>query len=776
MQAHIPHSVWPWLTGISLIATSCSSSNSDSEIEGLAAPESVEIVTPAEEESGSAPGLAASGLFPADSDYNQDDSHVRVYDPSLENLEQVNMILCYVGATAADEMVNEGMYLAQVDVSHCEDVGDDGGGDQGAGQNGAVSDQEVEEFMMFTVNSTRASKSSPGFADVWVDRVDDEEEMGDTIYVDMRVDEGASAENGLGQFTMNWSNETTGVPAASMPMEGNITTTDTDGDVGISFYEAVGDTTQPHTTPGDFSQSTRMSVSVDETSDSGVAKISSTRRSNFGGGDSGEQEEDWLIAFNGTHFKRQVGSDPAVTLSRTDFVSNVFSYNLYHADGENAGQRVELNSGFPIQTDSGLWGYAGYYGVWLPDDAELSDGDSITRVSWDSDMPGEAYTVKVAPGRLIKNTRQQLDLSELDGVSLQYWDNAEQSQFLAEYTTGQFFKTAQFNDETGEWTELGSPVAITTNGTGDWVHFWSQQLGGQVVWVDGDDFVTFFEETQVDGSDPLFLGAVDGSVSFWSVFDCPAAELTAGDVDAGNVYLANPGTLGEAELYRFNESDLTLYHDVDADGLNLDVVGLAPGEEPTGGPYEWGWRSGPLLLQAEFDQLTDIWDAWNADVYYTYETGPNPWNQFVGLNDSTGSPVSFDAPISFLYTHSTANDRNADDSHDGDAFWLQYNGPGQLHGIPFEPQDLDGGDYERWYPVINIEDGVAMGPTGAEYVVKAIEVEQQLAQDESGSAALSLDGASALTLPTSEIYTQPDIGPMPTVTDPPAVINGEVQG
>jgi hypothetical protein len=206
----------------------------------------------------------------------------------------------------------------------------------------------------------------------------------------------------------------------------------------------------------------------------------------------------------------------------------------------------------------------------------------------------------------------------------------------------------------------------------------------------------------------------------------------------------------------------------------LTQVGLANGEEPSSGPYLWGMRSGPMVTDTA--GLTNPWDVWNQSVFYQYETGHNPWNMYTTAIDAAGDYVVFDAPIQFSYTHTTAADRNGDATFDGQTFQLSYGGPGNLHGIPHTGVDFDGdGNPDRWFPQFSIADGTLCGPTGVEYVVRGIEAEITLLAVPGGCLTLDVVNASGLTLPTSADYTTPNIGPMPDVTDPPAVINGVKQ-
>lgn len=764
--------------------TACSSSDSNTAgdysttVEGLSAPDQVSVVTANGEEEGSENGglvAPATTGFPADSDYFQDSTSSHVYDPSMEALQQVNTILCYLSMTAYDEMVNRGAYVAQIDTSLCESGEDNSsaGSDQGQSSGAGAS-----TFEYFTVQTTRANDQSQQLTSIWVPQEDGgpgsagagSEPQEETIYVQLQVDEAATRDDPLGSFSMRFAGAPSFELLEDSVLTGAFNTIETADEIAYQFYESFGDVSQPAQV-GDFARQVRLAVTMDGEMANGVARVNIAQRFNWGDGDSGIQEENWRMAFNPTHFKRQANDGPETTLSRDDFNESVWRYNLYYNTGENAGQRVELNSGFPFETEDGLYGWAGYWGLWAPEEAELSWGDTIYRQQYGSNSPGEAYTVVTSPGKLIRNERFQLAVAELTGTNLQFWDWQTGSQFLVEYSAGSFFEVASFDDETGTWTEI-TPVLLDPDVYGGFLSFWSDSLGGQVNWVDGDDFVTYYKETFVTGADEVFDSLQSGELTLYGLVDALDAELSASDAEQGNVFLPPAETVLDAYTYAFRVDDLRLY--LEQEGQSL-AVGLATGQEPESGPFTWGMRSGPLVTS--LDGITDPWDVWSADVFYVYETGHNQWNGFTGLQDSTGSFVEFDAPVQFLYTHSTENDRNGSSSFDGQSFFLDYNGDGGLHGIPFEPSGAAGvDDFQRWYPVFNIADGVELGPNGDDFVIKAMEIELSLVEDSSGSQALQLAGADLLTLPDPEDFVLPTIGEKPEVNEAPAVLNGEVLG
>jgi hypothetical protein len=138
----------------------CSGGGSDagvdlSAVEGLTIGEQMSVVTVGEGSSlagGTAPSAQVGGL-PPDSDYATDVSRAYVYDPSMESLETVNMILCLLKQTAYSGLVNEGLYKAQIDQAAC---GGEDGGDSSTGQ----SSGNEQQLSVWVIETERASNSS----------------------------------------------------------------------------------------------------------------------------------------------------------------------------------------------------------------------------------------------------------------------------------------------------------------------------------------------------------------------------------------------------------------------------------------------------------------------------------------------------------------------------------------------------------------------------------------------------------------------------------------
>lgn len=756
-----------WAAGVLVLAlASCSggSSGGSSVIVGLSAPGNVAVVSADESVAPPVGGVApGASVFDPTSDFVTDKADVWVYDPSMETLGTINMILCFMDRTAYDEMVNLGTYNAQIDTAQCEGGNDDS---DDAGQSSGAEGGEIE---MFVVNSTRLTPTSPQFVSIWVPQ--EEQGMAEVVRAQMTITEGATEADEFGQFHMDFAGVPDGGVVGNPSFNGALATVDNAGEGGFLFYEERGDINAVQAV-GEESRQVQVNVTMNPNDDSGAAHILTQMRYNFGGGDSGIQSEEWKVVFDATHMKRQSGADPVVTLDRNAYDTNVMRYNLYRNAEPNLGERVELNSGFNFQTAGGEYGWIGYYGMWTPDGTVVNNGDTVTEDNFGDDGVGAAYTVVKAPGKLIRHTRNTLPLADLAGQLLN-WHEAG-TDYLVDHDGVDFRRTASYNTMTESWDSISPPTVIDVAAAGGWLGMWSGALGGQVSYVDGDAFVTFFEEGFVNGSDAAIALAPGGELVLYGYFNCLKTAITSGEADTGDIFLADAVAVGAPHVFRINDVDVTLDYDADGAGTTLVPVGLGAGQEPTTGPNMWGMRSGPMV--ASTAGLVNTYDIWNVVEFYTYETGHNEWNQSTTVQDAMGAYVEFDAPLQFLYGHETANDFDGDATYDGQSYFLNYGGPGNMWGIPHEGVDLDGDLIEdRWYPLFSIADGTEMGPTGNEYVVRAIEMEQTLTV---GGAAPLLDitDANGLVLPDSALYSAPTLGAMPTVTGPPAVIDGEVQG
>ena len=598
--------------------------------------------------------------------------------------------------------------------------------------------------------------------------------------------EGANDTNPFGRFTFNYDFFTDlngGQPLGGGEVK---TLNDINGSIGFTFYES--------SSHGGMTSTQSASVVMSDDRKQGIALTSSEYGSN--------NATAYGLAFNSSNVLMQSASsynslpyhnddNSGTCLSRTRFNDHVHRYDLYDV---NTGKRVAVNSGFPFKYDSNRdgtddsYGHAGYWGLWTEQQGALNNGDTITK-----DDPGtgtaEHYTVVRAPGHLIKRTVERLPLADAHGVQFTYSrDDAIQQgydQWVVNYLTVNqdsvgsdgFYIVGGMN-----WTDQGSsitpvtttPITLQSNET---LFLWSEQLGGEVQFSQGNSTLTFSREQFVNGSE---TGAGDilagGSLTLKCFDRCIKGTLSAADLqnfDGANSPFDTPAaTMGSAIAYTFSTSGsnaLTLVKNSNSQPVRYDAN--LTQNDIANSPYSWGVRSGPMVTAAVAATMSNPWDIYNPNIvteYYVWETGLDDWNQLATVRDANGDIQSFDKPIQFAYRHSNANDRsgNAGD-YNGKVIMVNYGGNGDFWGIP---DNNVGGD--RYEAAFNIADGTVMGPN-SEYVIKAREVEQTMAPDNGQCSSLTISDPAA-PVPTS-VSGSADIGNMPVVEGDPSVIAGEIQ-
>ena len=459
---------------------------------------------------------------------------------------------------------------------------------------------------------------------------------------------------------------------------------------------------------------------------------------------------------------------------------------------------VEINSGFPIRFDDNgdgsadRHGFIGYWGIWTEGDRTLPNGSTVIR---DTNGQQVEYTVVAAPGRLIRHSVESLPLTNLDGISFHYMDGVVLQDdsfdrwvvnYLEDTVEGisqdGFYKVSKLKwrpDAPPQFDDLDSPELISLSPNEN-LHFFSDQLGGEVRFLYGETSITYYVETFIDGSQ---TGAGEllngGSISLKCWDNCPIGTVDASDISSysGPFIPFDPNNPTTSHAYTFSVSGgnaLTLVRGANSEPVMFNTA-ITP-QELQSSAHNWGMRSGPMVLSSQ--SVTNPWDVYDPTIvseYYVWETGPHNWNRMTTVRDSDSNIVSFQRPIQFTYVHSDANDRsgNAGD-YDGQATMLNYGGDGDLWGIPHEShlsEDIENEDSEHHYrPAFSIRDGVLMGDSD-QYVIKAREVEELMVELPRSQCANMLLSDPAVDVPASAAGSA-DIGEMPTVTGEPSVVAG----
>lgn len=528
------------------------------------------------------------------------------------------------------------------------------------------------------------------------------------------------------------------------------------------------------------------------------------------------------VAYDDNYFLRKDHFSPSsVCLERKNPDISAWKYGLY----TTTGQRVNVNSGFPIKKDN-TYGWVGYWGIWMPETVVVNDGNTVYKYDYATKME-TAYTVRKAGGKLKKHTQKPLLLGDIKNVPL-VWGDATGTYFVA-WTGSDFAMISKLSTTNNTWDTCGGAAACPAKidlANLSWTElgFWTPSLSGYaIVKFPGPPMLsTAPTSTSNCGYDTPNAGKFDCSLtasdsrdvilyaesvvfpgdpvpSTFACFDnCPDTTLmnTSNPFHPNNSYQPVAPAVATYYAYTLDSSTMELKEGT------TPVTEVNPDSR-----FNNGITSGLLFDRSKFDPIsgktyiellgcdwpgeTCGYKAWSVlPEFYTWETGPNEWNKFVWV-ENAGVPERFDPPLRVEYRHVQLNAAAPDSKFNNVKFFLEYSGFGDLHGIPGKCVNIDdpglpnvdcsnsGSDPAiRWVPEFTIPDiqnngnltEVTAGATT--YIVKALEKEERM------KSALGQCGhltATPYTLPSMRSYIEPIIGTEPTVTGAPAVIGGVVQ-
>jgi hypothetical protein len=377
-----------------------------------------------------------------------------------------------------------------------------------------------------------------------------------------------------------------------------------------------------------------------------------------------------------------------------------------------------------------------------------------------------------------------------------YWDDA----------SGSFIATGKMScGENGCQTEdLSSPqtVSIAYWATRGGVQGYSQSLGGEV-FINLQGATGAIDSSAVEviyrTQDLVYPGNLPATL--FCVQNCPTeaslqSYFAPGSADA-SPYVASsfnnwqPTPAASVVTYGTDVASATL-----RDGVN-GVVAFTDAEALRQRPsYQFGVRTGRLftnLADAECalgSQTYCDWKVNDVEVYYQWETGANPFNQFAAVKDSGGNFVAFDAPLQLTYTVPMGARYG---QYAGKSIVLQYGGFGDLWGIPgycvsrlTNAQMTCNSEEARYVPAFVIPYDATAGAVSdgtTTYLVKWLDREIRFAQKPlSACSAAGLTVPNDVTLPTASVLKDTTdsssdvyIGAKPVVTAAPRVIHGDVK-
>lgn len=735
----------------------------------------------------------------AGTDWSNDVTQTFVHERSAEAFGIINEILCMMSQSQYDEMVNKGTYRAQIDMNQCDQDRDSA---EGAGQSSTnqSSSSTMPDYEDWTVNSYRANDTSDHIVKVWIHEEARSEgswsEPAKTIYVKVTITEGASAANPYGLFRLDFK----GIPdgSSTVMFKGYLESVQEGSTILLKFVDegAGGSDT--------WSEQVVLNrvVAVDS-SVSGTGAISTTNN--------WEGTSNFNIAFNPEYFLRVKGTDQKCA-DRKNFNETAWRYGLYDVNGA----RVNRESGFPIKYGD-YHGWVGYWGLWLPNDVTIDDGAQVYKQVYSSNAtPIEtAYTLLKRGGKLKKHTRKLMTLAEIKNIPLDYntFDQATQTntniRISWDSTTQRFNKIAQLNQTTWMWEPVTGTFDLSTL-QWDELNVWSQALNGQVriklscgtTWPVSCSSTSASDTSKVVFYSEDIIYPLDSVATSLKCYEnCPVYDAANGVTSSG-WGTSDPNSL---PVYSYS-FDTSVSGMILKDGSNNSLL-----LTNASGNNQWGFMSGPIfdptavdsttsktyqdLLDCDWDpNQTCGWKAWSElPVFYTWETGPNQWNQLTLLTDASG-PVTFEAPLQVQYTHTQTDATALDAKYNGSNFYLEYSGFGDLHGIPGTCVDFETGEVSttgcnqntRWISEFMIPAGseviYANNGTPITYYVKPLEVEQTMKLVPTATcASAGLNTDTPYTLPSITNWSDPAIGTEPTtaaaglISEAPAVIGGVVQ-
>lgn len=719
---------------------------------------------------------SAWAVPPSSGAYVSDPQNTWVQDRVGDRISTVNMIMCIMSSMRPDALVNQGAYVALVDEGKCA-----GRGDSSKSTSTNAGASNATNYMSATVVSEQATNADPLTVKIWLH---EEEDHGSgpektTIYVYIVATEGKSDANPNGLFRMYFC----GIPDGlnTCMFRGTLKSDGT----GLSFYQAEGNGT---------ASETNLKLQSNPSTDSGLGRVQGTESGN---------PYAYTFAFDGNYFHRSDGNaDECFARDKALADTSTWSYGVYNADGSRL---AVSNPGFPVKYVSGAdtyYGFWSFWGLWLPDSALATVGTSgtLTRQVDNVDVP---LTVVRRGGKLWKLSRHQSTLGAFKNVSMMYWSpNAigsgpANTNYELQWDGSTLNAIGYQQCSPGNPCSntafvapvaLSAPALVSAHVQAMPIFFPSGGGNGSVIVpasgnFSGNDVVTYRTREVVEPGAP--------DVALNCIGMCPK---TGTSLVSGGSLAASPfqdagswGPSGTRYAYTWQAGMLSDGGgNADASGASKDSMGAHP----------WGLTSGSMVTDSDLPSVRcDMNGQANpggayycphlvdqATVIYQWETGPNQWNRYFG---ATGVTIDPPKSLSFTAQASPANITALDvNKFDGNTVQLQYNGFGQLQGIPGscvnpdtnQPATCD--QSTRWVPAFDIVDGSAVSDGTNSFYVKYLQRELRLHRT-SCTSAPALTAASALTLPDASAY---DVNPMTTIgsepvpaSSKPKVIDGIVQ-
>ncbi len=691
---------------------------------------------------------------------------LRMTNEAFEDIEKSGEIMCILSQTKFWEQANAGVYQAQVDNNKCSRSNSGGGG---GGEGGDSSDNQAPDLQVVYVKSVR-EENKPLIAEM---RVAANEGKGEDVFYHVKVVvvEPPSDAAPAGIFDMRY----TAHMGTQVGESGFIRTKKTAGDKFVLESGGNGSGGEGRTNKSQgiaelevLDENTVIGyVHSDSAGTEGQYSYTSKGQARF---DDKFLNVDYVTS--NTSPQGTNTSDLKGCYDLNKYKTAMFRYDLV----DSTGKVVQRNSGFPVEfTKDGQTrhGWAGYYGLWLGESGSVATGDTVNKVTWGNGTKSSTpYTVFAAPGKLTKMTKATVTLGELKGVDLNFWDGG--SNYIVKWDGSTLSKTAKItNGNNGPEEEAASgAVTIPQWGANIWIPSLNAniQISSQMTLADSLS-LSYHSQKIVSGTADV------PTCELKCYQNCPVMAPAASAFERSQGGQGGPmvsalykttsvnwgGGAQEVNQAQNVSGTALATYTWDASTQNLKEGSTAfalPSGLSTDQSSSQNMQnvfSGALICASDWTAIPnkeslDPWRMANeVTTFYSFQSGSMDWNKFIGLKDSTGAFVAFDAPLELSYTHTTANDwdGNTDTSFIGKSFRLQYSGPGNLQGIPWKYSK----DTGHHMPLFSIKSGATVGA----YKIYPIDGEQRLAKAEAAScAAIPLEGAPEL--PSLDSLTAVDVG------------------
>jgi len=781
---------------------------------------------------------------PATSPYATDVANVYVQDATSDGIATVNMVLCIMNGMGASDMlsakgvlnsttgVTEVQYIALVDKNKCDTKNRASAGNSASGASGST---DTPAYMTAMVDVTRGSNSTdPMVGKAWLSFNEQGTNMVVSAKFTVSSDPVTSPPYGVVRL------DYVGYPAGSTP---GVTTPAFNG-----YVDANGPIVNHQESDQNGGNSSSVALALDAQSTTAGDGAIQEQQSN--GGPIQTVSYKFAFDANDFD-RNDGSGDVCFDRSKANAQESVWRYGVYDAvtgariDQAHPGFPISgtANGISGLANGSTLYGYASYWGINFGGVdqsvlAAVADGQVTVIANITDQRPGNttAYNLYKNGGKLTQWTQASTTLAQIDGIPFNYFGegcklvNGGTGIGAISTPSGSANSTCttvaqDYQNWVLQWNNAGStfmlvgmqscspgsPCVNTTFASAVTVlqHFehisvegYSDALGGTitiplpvgdtpttgtVLHAGGDAVYYYTQSTVLPGSAPLTL---------YCLSNCPtAASLSAFSGNSSASPFATPtdtqfGWGAQEVSYSFGAGGLL-------DGTSA-VVEMTTA--PSNSPWSNGVMTGRLYTTdlvngvgnpCPFTPGTSTPAAYceprGPQVYYTYQTGPNQWNQTTWLT-AGGMPVAFDPPQNIAFTvPANTNGSLPYGSWQNKQIQLQFNGFGNLYGIPgncVDPQTNATVDCNtsgaRYVPAFALVDGTQLTVGSSSWLVRALDAELRLKMI-ACPAGLSTSGVT-VTVPTAQPHnpalssdTGYYIGVAPSLSGNPAVIDGVLQ-